>query len=890
MLSTLCAATSGAWGQARLRRLPARIPEIAAADALNRLRPLPIQQVLVKFKPVAAVAPAEFARQFSQKFAAKAATRAGAVANAPALTYRRSNSALGWHVYRLPAPAALGETLDALRRDPNVLKAEPDYPVRMLLSDPNDYYWNRVDQEHTILQLNSPYGLGYSYQDAQDLDSSSWTYLWPLEPNINGSIDAEGGWEVYPGHYHTAAERKSLLASDPARLPLVAIVDSGIDFTHPDFSYTGNPGHGMADTDVAQGGGQIAFSLARSFVNGNTDPNPLLAKDDVGHGTSVAGVIAAAPNDAIGVIGVGFPARIVPVKVLDNTGTGTDSDLLDGITYAVDQHCLLINASLAVDTTTFSQALQDAVDYAWNHGTLLVAAAGNDGHNDPNSSDGQYNPQAGLLRRYPANCTGVLAVSATTFGGGDVADGARLASYSNYGDCLGLAAPGGDITHFNNYSPDGADLFPIIDEYVFIWTTAPTYTVALSDPNDPNGVYGAAGLYGLGYGGLPGTSLATPHVVGLAALYAAKNGVTQAPGVPQQLVRALELGAQQGNTRTDGGSDPFFGYGLIDCYGTMADLNPRSATVGGCIGQLTVSGTPVANITVTAQKSGSTKKYTAATYPDGMYHLSNLPAGTYTLTASALGNNGSAAVAIVAGSDTLNANLPLGAVVVTIAPRYITLNFGATQQFSATVTGTSSTDVVWSLPVDAGATISPAGLLTAPAHPGASLQAVVKATSLADTSKSDTTTVTFASKITGTVTLNGAVNEAQTLTFEFRPTGGGANVTRTVTLGATGAFTLTDIPPGSYNLAIKGRKWLRRVVAVNASNGNVSGVMATLLPGDVTGNNVVDIADLGELADAFNATPASPNWNANADLNCDGKVNILDLGLLAENYGRSGDP
>src|SRR5262249_2329337 len=128
------------------------------------------------------------------------------------------------------------------------------------------------------------------------------------------------------------------------------------------------------------------------------------------------------------------------------------------------------------------------------------------------------------------------------------------------------------------------------------------------------------------------------------------------------------------------------------------------------------------------------------------------------------------------------------------------------------------------------------------------------------------------------------------LPFEFRPTGGGTNVTRTVTLSATGTFTLTDIPPGAYNLAIKGSKWLRKVVAVNASNGNVSGVNATLLPGDVTGNNIVDIAYLAELADAFNTTPASPHWNANADLNCDGKVDILDLGLLADNYGKSGDP
>jgi len=76
--------------------------------------------------------------------------------------------------------------------------------------------------------------------------------------------------------------------------------------------------------------------------------------------------------------------------------------------------------------------------------------------------------------------------------------------------------------------------------------------------------------------------------------------------------------------------------------------------------------------------------------------------------------------------------------------------------------------VIWSLPVDAGATINASGLLTAPAHPGSSLQAIVKATSLADTNKTDTAIVTFAAKISGAITLMGCVNRAQTLTFVFR--------------------------------------------------------------------------------------------------------------------------
>jgi subtilase family serine protease len=142
--------------------------------------------------------------------------------------------------------------------------------------------------------------------------------------------------------------------------------------------------------------------------------------------------------------------------------------------------------------------------------------------------------------------------------------------------------------------------------------------------------------------------------------------------------------------------------------------------------------------------------------------------------------------------------------------------------------------------------------------------------------------------VSGTVTLSGSASMAQPLTFEFRSTGN-PSFSRTLTPDASGAFSLT-VARGSYNLAIQGSKWLRKVVAADASAGPVSGLTVTLTSGDINGDNAVNIQDLGLLADAFNATPASPNWNANADLNGDGKVNIADLGLLADGFGQRGDP
>src|SRR5262249_36996715 len=154
-------------------------------------------------------------------------------------------------------PGRMQDTITALRANPNVVQAEPDYHL-VRLDGPNDFYWNKEDLEHLIVVLS---GLD-SIQTARDDDSSFWTYTWGLQ-----TINAQQAWENYPGFYYTAADRLNLLFNNPARLPLVGVIDSGIDLTHPDFSYTGNPTHGTVDTDVANGG-QIAFSLGRSLIGG----------------------------------------------------------------------------------------------------------------------------------------------------------------------------------------------------------------------------------------------------------------------------------------------------------------------------------------------------------------------------------------------------------------------------------------------------------------------------------------------------------------------------------------------------------------------------------------------------------------------------------------------
>jgi Bacterial protein of unknown function (DUF922)/Dockerin type I domain len=143
--------------------------------------------------------------------------------------------------------------------------------------------------------------------------------------------------------------------------------------------------------------------------------------------------------------------------------------------------------------------------------------------------------------------------------------------------------------------------------------------------------------------------------------------------------------------------------------------------------------------------------------------------------------------------------------------------------------------------------------------------------------------------VSGVVTLQHCVDRIQPITFEFRPADGSNAVTQTIALDADGAFFFNDIPLGAYHLAIKGDRWLRRVIPLHV-DGDVSGVTATLLAGDINNDNVVDDADYQLLRAAFGSRPGDANWNPQADLNCDGVVDQADLQLLQSNFGKAGDP
>ncbi|MBY6037368.1 S8 family peptidase [Fictibacillus nanhaiensis] len=244
----------------------------------------------------------------------------------------------------------------------------------------------------------------------------------------------------------------------------VAILDTGIDASHEDLNVLGGA----------------------SFVAG--EPNALI--DGNSHGTHVAGTVAAL-NNTKGVIGVAHSASLYAVKVLDSSGSGTYSGIIQGIEWAVANNMDVINMSLG--GSSGSTALQQACDNANNSGVLVVAAAGNSGTKGKRNTIG-----------YPAKYASVMAVGAV-----DASN--NRASFSSVGDELEVMAPG-----------------------VNVLSSVP----------------------GNSYSSYNGTSMASPHVAGAAALIMAGN-----PGLSNAQVRQKLI-----DTAIPLGSAFYYGNGVIDVY------------------------------------------------------------------------------------------------------------------------------------------------------------------------------------------------------------------------------------------------------------------------------------------------------------------------------------
>jgi len=270
------------------------------------------------------------------------------------------------------------------------------------------------------------------------------------------------------------------------------------------------------------------------FIDNNSYP-----LDREGHGTFVAGTVAEATNNGLGLTGLAYGASIMPVRVLESDGSGDAATISRGIRYAVSHGAQVINLSLQFSLDVHASNIPDiigAIQYAHQHGVVVVGAAGNDYTGACPGSPGCI-PQLA----YPARASGAISVGATT-------RDRCLADYSNGGPGLDLVAPGGgdDTTLPNDPNCHPNRTLPTI------------YQMTLKEPSDPTKFWLPPGIYG--------TSMAAPHVSAAAALVIASGVLGRHPS-PAQILARLEATAQPlGNTRPNDS----YGYGLLDAGAATA--------------------------------------------------------------------------------------------------------------------------------------------------------------------------------------------------------------------------------------------------------------------------------------------------------------------------------
>jgi serine protease len=335
---------------------------------------------------------------------------------------------------------------------------------------------------------------------------------------------------------------------------IVAVVDTGVLVDHPDLAekLTGTGYDFVSD---------VSFSGDGNGIDNNPDDpgdKASLNNTSTFHGTHVAGTIAAATDNNVGVAGAGWQTRVMAIRAMGLGGVGTDYDIAQGIRYAAglanDSGTLPTRAAdiinLSLGSGVNSTILADAIQAAENQGVIVIAAAGNESTNLPS---------------YPAAYDTVVSVSAVDFAG-------NLAPYSNYGATISVAAPGGDTSADQNGDAIGDGVLSTLgrDE---------------------------SGTIEMVYGFYQGTSMAAPHVAGVAALMKA-----QQPAMTPSEFRVLLAG---GNLTNDIGNADFFGSGLINAQkSVLAAQSGSLPTLLSTTPAILSLGTALTGAIITAQKIG----------------------------------------------------------------------------------------------------------------------------------------------------------------------------------------------------------------------------------------------------------------------------------------------
>ncbi|MBD1218938.1 MAG: S8 family serine peptidase, partial [Aphanizomenon flos-aquae Clear-A1] len=333
----------------------------------------------------------------------------------------------GAQIWTLSGKTSVETALATYKNSPTFEYIEPDYIVTTAATFPNDLSFGQLWGLHNT-------GQGGGTPDAD--------------------IDAPEAWDIQTGNPNL----------------VIGVIDTGVDYNHPDLVGNIWTNSGEIANDGIDNDNNGYIDDIRGWDFAYNDNNPM---DVQGHGTHVSGTIAGKGNNGVGVTGVAWNAKIMPLKFLDDTGSGYTSDAISAINYATAKGVKITNNSWGGGG--YSQALYDAINAAGQQGALFIAAAGNDSNNTD------------ITPAYPAsyNLANIISVASTTRTD-------SLSYFSNYGlTSVDLGAPGSDI-----YS---------------------------TLPNNSYGTYS-------------GTSMASPHVAGAAALVWSQNPTWTAQQVKNTLM------------------------------------------------------------------------------------------------------------------------------------------------------------------------------------------------------------------------------------------------------------------------------------------------------------------------------------------------------------------
>ncbi|HEY2415839.1 MAG TPA: S8 family serine peptidase, partial [Pirellulaceae bacterium] len=480
----------------------------------------------------------------------------------------------------LASGVSVDDALATYRARPDVLYAEPNYRIHTD-AIPND------------TQFGQLWGLNNTGQSSGTADDD---------------IDAAEAWNISTG----------------SSTIVVGVIDSGVDYTHPDLAANiwTNPGEIPGNGIDDDGDGFIDDVHGYNFVANNGNP-----MDDLGHGTHVSGTIGAIGNNGVGVAGVNWNVQIMAIKFLDSSGSGTDSAAIAAINYAALMHSRGVNIKLTSNSWGgggFSQALQDAIAATQQQGMLFIAAAGNSNFN----TDTTPNYPSG----YPLD--NIISVAAS-----DRND--AKASFSNYGaTTVDLTAPGVDV----------------------LSTT----------PNNTYSVYS-------------GTSMATPHVAGVAAL-----AWSVAPNATYQQIRnAILAGVDPNNAFRVGGPTPVATGGRLNALGTLQHL-----------GLIVSASAPAAGSTVAIPPTSFAISFSAAVDPTSVdasdFTVDGIAAGNVALDASHTTATFTYATTPVAVQGQHTMHIAAGSIVREGNPAQTIVDFNGTLRYDA-------------VPLQVVATLPPAG-------------------------------------------------------------------------------------------------------------------------------------------------------------------------------------